>query len=343
MNVTEVLQQVEALEPGMQKAYLDAISATVGAVTVAEVERLLAAEDENGLVELLSLGALSLLIESVRYAFLGGARFEMAAIVLPRTDRALIGRKEFDVTKAESSAWLTQQVTQTRATTADNVRDAIRSVLGSRRIIGGAQVTPQVVRTDRQAALDLIGSVSAQTGQRTGGVIGLPGNFAQYVANARAQLLSGDPAQLKQYLTRVRRDRRFDGIVNRAISAGKPVATKDIDRITGRYSERLLRTHTEMLARTLAHESLNAGRDRAWEQLVEQGIARERVEKEWRDRNDEVVRNSHRGMRGQRAALGQPFQTSSGALLRFPGDTSLGAGYDEIANCRCICIYHLKA
>ena len=343
MNVAEVLQQVEALEPGLQKAYLDAISATVGAATVAEVERLLAADDENGLVELLSLGAMSLLIEAVRSAFITGARFEMVAIVLPRADRTLIGRKEFDVTKAESSAWLTQRITQTRDTAADNVRDAIRSVLGSRRIIGGAQPNQQIVRTDRQAALDLIGRVSAQTGQRTGGVIGLPGNFAQYVANARAQLLSGDSGQFKQYLTRVRRDRRFDGIVTRAISAGKAVATKDVDKIVGRYSERLLKTHTEMLARTLAHESLNAGRDRAWEQLVEQGIARDRVDKEWRDRNDEKVRNSHRGMRGMRVALGKPFQTNSGALLRFPGDTSMGAGYDEIANCRCICIYHLKA
>lgn len=343
MNVAEVLQQVEALEPGMQKAYLDSVRATVDAATVAEVERLLAADDENGLVELLSLGALSLLIEAVRSAFIAGARFEMLAIFIPRADRELIGRKEFDVTKAEASTWLTQQVTDTRNTATENVREAIRSVMGSRRVIGGIQPSGQVVRTDRQAALDLIGRISPQTGLRTGGVIGLPGNFAQYVANARAQLLSGDPAQLKQYLTRVRRDRRFDGIVSRAIAAGKAVATKDVDKIAGRYSERLLKTHSEMLARTLAHESLNAGRDQAWEQLVEQGIARERVEKEWRDRNDEKVRNSHRYMRGRRVGLGQPFQTNSGALLRFPGDSSLGAGWEELSNCRCICIYHLKA
>ena len=343
MNVAELLQQVEALEPGMQKAYLDAVRSTVDAATIAEVERLITTGDENGLVQLLSLGAMSLLIEAVRSGFMGGARFEMAAIVLPRADRELIGRKEFDVNRAEASTWLSQQVADTRNTATDNVREAIRSVMGSRRVIGGIQPAGQVVRTDRQAALDLIGRISPQTGLRTGGVIGLPGNFAQYVANARAQLLSGDPAQLKQYLTRARRDRRFDGIVSRAIAAGKAVATKDVDKIAGRYSERLLKTHSEMLARTLAHESLTAGRDRAWEQLVEQGIARERVEKEWRDRNDEKVRNSHRGMRGMKQPLGQPFQTNSGALLRFPGDSSLGAGYDETANCRCMCIYHLKA
>ncbi|WP_024696152.1 hypothetical protein [Pseudomonas syringae] len=336
MNVAEVLQQVEALEPDMQKAYLDSVRATIDAATVAEVERLLSQEDENGLVALLGLGALSLLVEAVRSSFVVGARFEMAAIFIPAADRPLVGRKEFDATRTESNAWLNQQAVDVRATTADNVREAIRAVIGSRRIVGGPQ------RTDRQAALDLIGRVSPQTGIRSGGVIGLPGNFAQYVTNARRQLLSGDPAQLKLYLERTRRDRRFDGIVNRAIAAKKAVAAKDVNKIAGRYSERLLKTHTEMLARTLAHESLNAGRDQAWEQLVEQGIARDRVEKEWRDRNDEKVRNSHVYMRGRRAVLGQPFQTNSGALLRYPGDSSLGAGWDETANCRCIVIYHLR-
>ena len=339
MNAAEILQKVEAMEPGMQKAYLDSVRATVDAATVIEVERLLAAEDENGLVKLLSMGAMALLIESVRSSFIAGGRFEMVAIFIPQADREVVGRKEFDVTSAEASNWLARQVAETRSTTTDNVREAIRSVMSSRRVIGGPQT---IVRTNRQAALDLIGRVSPQTGMRSGGVVGLPGNFAQFVVNARRQLLSGDPAQLRQYLSRTRRDRRFDGIVSRAIAAGKPVAAKDVDKIAGRYSERLLKTHSEMLARTLAHESLNAGRDQAWEQLVEQGIARERVEKEWRDRNDEKVRNSHRYMRGQRTKLGQAFQTNSGALLRFPGDSSLGAGYDETANCRCICIYHLK-
>lgn len=100
-------------------------SGAIVAATVAEVERLLAADDENGLVELLSLGALSLLIESVRSAFMTGARFEMAAIVLPRADRELNGRKEFDVNRAEASSWLAQQVTDTRNTTTDNVREAM--------------------------------------------------------------------------------------------------------------------------------------------------------------------------------------------------------------------------
>lgn len=337
MTAAEILRAIEALEPGMQKAYLDSIRVAVDAAVIAEVERLIAEDDEQGLVALLSLGALAVFAEAMRGAFLAGGRFEMVAIVLPAPLRREIGRKEFDPSTDEAQARITQQVQQVRQVSADGVRDAIRAVMGSRRTIGGPQ------RTARQAALDLVGRTSAQTGRRTGGVLGLPGNMAQYVVNARQQLLSGDPEEMRKYFSRTRRDRRFDGIVRRALEAGKPVATADVDRIAGRYSDRLLKTHVEMLAKTAAAESFSAGRDQAWEQLVAQGLDRSKIEKEWRDRADEKVRNSHRHMRGETVILGQAFRTNSGALLRYPGDSALGAGYDEIANCRCHLIYHLRA
>ncbi|WP_323615365.1 hypothetical protein [Pseudomonas putida] len=337
MTAAEILRAIEALESGMQKAYLDTIRAAVDAAVIAEVERLIAEDDEQGLVALLSLGALAVFAEAMRGAFLAGGRFEMVAIVLPAPLRREIGRKEFDPSTEQAQVRIAQQVQQVRQVSADGVREAIRAVMGSRRTIGGSQ------RTARQAALDLVGRTSPQTGRRTGGVLGLPGNMAQYVVNARQQLLSGDPEQMRKYFARTRRDRRFDGIVRRALEAGKPVAAADVEKIAGRYSERLLKTHVEMLTRTAAAESFNAGRDQAWEQLVAQGIDRAKIEKEWRDRADEKVRNSHRHMRGQTVILGQAFRTNSGALLRYPGDSALGAGYDEIANCRCWIVYHLRS
>ena len=334
MTAAEILERIDAIDPQLQKAYLDSVRASVDAATVAEVERLIAAEDENGLAQLLGLGALSLLIESIRSAYIAGARFEMVAIFIPAADRPEIGRKEFDATLPPATAWIDQQASQLRAQAQIDVREAIRSVLSSRRVIGG-------VRTDRQAALDLVGRVSPQTGQRSGGLIGLPGNMVKYVENARRQLLSGDPTQLKQYLDRSRRDRRYDKIVQRAIAAHKPVGAKEVDKMTGRYSERLLKFHAEVIAKTSALESFSAGRERAWEQLVEQGLDRDRIEKEWRTRRDEKVRSSHVAMNGQRVILGQAF-SGGGVLLRFPGDMSLGAGYDMTALCRCIVIYHLR-
>ncbi|WP_230079793.1 hypothetical protein, partial [Alteripontixanthobacter maritimus] len=50
-------------------------------------------------------------------------------------------------------------------------------------------------------------------------------------ANARQELeeLNGE------YFTRKLRDKRFDGIVRKAIATGKPLSVADVERIAGRY------------------------------------------------------------------------------------------------------------
>ena len=349
MTPAQIIQAIEGMEPAMQQAYLKQVKTVVGAATVAEVERLIAEEDEDGLVALLSLGALSAFLELARSVFIAGAKFEVKAIVIPRD----IGRFEFDARAPVAEKWVSAKAEEIRANSAIDVRAAIREVMGSRRrIVGWPSAQPAavqvevgatpMVRTPRQAALDLIGRKSAQTGARSGGVIGLPGNYAQFVLNARSQLLGGTPDEMRKYLQRTRRDRRFDGIVNRAIKAGTPVAQTDVDKIAGRYADRLMKTYAEMLSKAEALESFGAGRDQVYEQLIAQGLDRDSVTKTWRDRGDKKVRHTHSVMGGQEVQKDQPFQSPTGALLRYPGDTSLGAGWSERANCRCSAIYKIR-
>ncbi|WP_421547367.1 hypothetical protein [Pseudomonas sp. QD4] len=349
MTPAQIIQAIEGMEPAMQRAYLEQVKTVVGAATVAEVERLIADEDEDGLVALLSLGALSAFLELARSVFIAGAKFEVKAIVIPRD----LGRFEFDVRQPAAERWVAAKAEEIRASAAVDVRSAIREVMGSRRrIVGWPASQPDVaqvevsatpmVRTPRQSALDLLGRVSAQTGSRSGGVIGLPGNYAQYVLNARSQLLGGNPAEMRKYLQRTRRDRRFDGIVNRAIKAGTPVAQADVDKIAGRYADRLMKNYAEMRAKAEALESFGAGRDQVYEQLIAQGLDRDSVEKEWRDRRDNKVRHAHMILGGQVVQKDQPFQSPTGALLRYPGDSSLGAGWEDRANCRCTAIYRIR-
>ncbi|MEG5263235.1 hypothetical protein TRP66_02900 [Pseudomonas sp. JDS28PS106] len=334
----------------MQRAYLDQIKAVVSAATIAEVERLIAADDEDGLVALLSLGALSALLELSRSAFLSGAKFEIKAIAIPRQ----VGRFEFDARDPVAERWVSAKAQEIRQAAEIDVRAAIREVLSSRRRVvvrpqpaGTPEVLAEIaatpmVRTPRQAALDLLGRTSAQTGARSGGVIGLPGNYAQYVVNARQQLLSGDPEEMRKYLQRKRRDGRFDSIVKRAIEAEKPVAKADVDKIAGRYADRLMKTYAEMLAKAEALESFGAGRDQVYEQLIANGLDRDSVTKTWRDRGDKKVRHYHVVMGGQEVQKDQPFQSPSGSLLRYPGDSSLGAGWEDRAGCRCSAIYRIR-
>lgn len=70
--------KIRELEAPMAAAYLAEVRAVEGEATVAEVERLIAADDRDGLAVLLSLGALTLFTELFRTAFIQGAQNELA-------------------------------------------------------------------------------------------------------------------------------------------------------------------------------------------------------------------------------------------------------------------------
>lgn len=98
-----------------------------------------------------------------------------------------------------------------------------------------------------------------------------------------------------------------------------------------------------MIARTESIASLNAGREVAYRQQIEAGkLAPENVECTWSDTNDDRTRHSHRAMNGQKRMFGEPFQAPSGALMNYPGDTSLGAGPEETIGCRCMKQYRIN-
>lgn len=176
-------------------------------------------------------------------------------------------------------------------------------------------------------------------GRRTGGIVGLTNQQAQFVTNARAQLLSGAPDQMQGYFSRQLRDRRFDGLVRRAMAAGKPVPAADVDRIVARYADRLLALRGETISRTEALAAFNQARDEAFQQAIDTGAIRpQNAVKIWRTAADARVRDAHAAMGGQKVRFDQPFRSPTGALLMHPGDTSRGAGASDIANCRCISV-----
>ncbi|ELY3880247.1 hypothetical protein IPC733_05385 [Pseudomonas aeruginosa] len=325
MTEAEILRAIEGKEPALQRAYLDRVRSVTDAAVVAEIERYINEQDEDSIVSVLSLGLLAVFLEQLRSTYLAGATLEI---------KFFPGRPvpEFDPVGLGPSTWLSEHARALQRDIDDATRLAVRHTIQMADLLG---------RPPRATALDIVGRRSPQTGQRTGGITGLSGNYAQAVANARAQLLSGDPAQMRQYLTRIRRDRRFDRLVERAVEARRPIPSADVDRIVGRYSERLLRTRAEQIAATEAHDAFSAGRDQVYEQLVANGLERSRVLKTWHNVGDNLVRHTHSPMQGQRQQLGSPFVTGGGALLMFPGDQTLGAGDNETAGCRCWVEYEI--
>ena len=189
----------------------------------------------------------------------------------------------------------------------------------------------------RTVALDLVGRENRATGRREGGLIGLSKPQRDHVAAARAELASSDPKTLAHYLTRTRRDRRYDHLVRKAIKDGTRVEAGAARMMVTAYSSRLLKLRGEVIARTEALPAIRAAKREAYQQLVDDG----RVEamdlvRGWVVTKDGRQRDTHDAMGGQEVrGLDAPFVSPSGAMLLYPGDTSMGAGTEEVVSCRC--------
>ncbi len=189
----------------------------------------------------------------------------------------------------------------------------------------------------RTVALDLVGRVNRVTGRREGGLIGLSSPQRAAVAAARAELASNDPALLKNYLTRKRRDRRFDRTVTAAIRDKKAIPADVARNMVARYSARLIQLRGEVIARTEGLPAIRAAKREAYQQLVDDGrVDAMAIVRDWVTTKDGRQRDTHDAMGGQEVrGLDAPFVSPRGAMLLYPGDTSLGAGADEIIACRC--------
>lgn len=91
-------------------------------------------------------------------------------------------------------------------------------------------------------------------------------------------------------------------------------------------SERLLNT-----IRTEVNEIGNLA-------LLNAALGNKKTKKRWKTFGDSKVRPTHKDAAGQTVPIGEPFIVG-GYKLMFPCDSSLGAGAEEIVNCRCTVQY----
>lgn len=160
------------------------------------------------------------------------------------------------------------------------------------------------------------------------GSIGLTGAQTQAVANYRLSLVNLDSTSLNRAL----RDTRFDGVVARARASGVNLTEAQIDRMTRRYEQNMLRHRAQVIGSTEALAAVNAGEAEMWAQGVDRGLNPANIEQEWHPRFINT-RDSHADMAGQIRPLGVAFLSGAGVALRHPGDTSAPAR--ETANCHC--------
>ena len=262
-----------------------------------------------------------------------GGRYEIGNHKVPDPDGVGQFVLRFDGRALRAEAWAREHSSKLIVEILKDQREMVRSVIRDEIEQG---VNP------RQTALELVGRVDRVTGRRRGGFIGLTSQEAGYVSNARQQLVSGSPVDLRAYLERRARDKRFDRHVQRALDTGEPIPSQAVDRMVERYKDRLLKVRGDRIARTEALSSLNAGRKEGFAQLVEKsGVPSDKVVKVWDATGDGRTRDTHIGMDGQSKPLDEPFVSTNGHRLQFPGDASLGAPGAETIQCRCWVKYRI--
>lgn len=336
---------VEALEPDIRDAFLRAVRSMRQSAPVSVLSDLLEAGRIDDVIEVLGMDTarLSPLTEAVRAAFVAGG-VQGAAEVPPialairpiitgsYAARPLspVMRVSFDLLNPRAESWLREHSATLVTRIVEDQRTAIRQALTTGMHAG---------RNPRQTALDIVGRV-AEGGRRSGGIVGLTSQQAQFVSNMRAEL--ADPARMANYFTRERRDRRFDATVRKAMEAGRPLSQADIDKIAGRYADRLLQLRGEMIARTESLAAFHAAREEAFRQAIAAGnLQPEHVRKKWGAVGDKRTRHSHAELNGTEIGLDELFTSPTGARMRYPGDTENGAGPADVAGCRCSAIYRI--
>jgi hypothetical protein len=230
----------------------------------------------------------------------------------------------FDVRNSRAEAWLRDKSSTLITRIEEDTRKNVQSAL----TIGMEQG-----RNPRNVALDIVGRIDPSTGKRSGGLVGLSANQEGWVRSARAKLVTLD----ERYFDMELRDKRFDSTVRKAIERDEPLSAETIDKLIGRYRDNSLKWRGDNIARTEAMQSLNAAEWEATKQAVDIGaVLEQHVRREWDDAGDKRVRFSHRRLNKQTVGLNEPFVSPvTGAKMMHPGDTSLGAGADEVAMCRC--------
>lgn len=316
---------VESMVPELRAAFLEAIRLMKDGVDREALARALLERDIDAAVAALNIdpSAFTAYSQTTTAAYTAGATLAVETVNLPDN----VGKVRFDLTNPTAQAWLKENaLDRVREELVPEIREAARITIVEGYALG---------KHPDNIALDLVGRMSG--GRRQGGVIGLDDYLQGHVRSMEARLRSGDPNELKKVLRHMsRRDHTLDRFIHRALETGKPIPDATIQRMLGRYTDRLAQFRAETIARTETGTAVMAGRRETWGQtLTKLGKPPEAVLKTWRHGGGvKDPRPHHQDMNGKTVrGLDTPFNLSSGASMRYALDPNGGAA--ECANCTC--------
>lgn len=314
----ELRRLFDKLEGPLRDVFLAAVDNSKSRVQLARLIRAIESADLDAILRFagVSDAMWSRLTEQFRQAYDEAGTYVMSSDFPQRPGI------DFDINNPRSSAWLREHsATLVTGELGLSQRQMVQVTLEQGVAAG---------RGPRDIALDIVGRVSPQTGRRTGGLVGLTGPQSDAANKARQELIDGDV----KYFSRTLRDKRYDAIVREYRKAGKPLPKKLVDKIAGRYSDRLLKHRGDTIGRTEALQALNRASDDAIYQAIDQGLAPpEAITRIWRHSFGPRERPGHREMDNSRRGPNDPFVNPvTGIPLMRPGSGPAS----EVVNCRCM-------
>ncbi|AID29247.1 hypothetical protein [Mesorhizobium jarvisii] len=324
---------VGQFEPAVRAAFIEAIDDITSNIVLRRIVERLERGDINGAISAMNLdpAAFRPLDEAIRVAFNGGG---VATVDAMPTLRDPSGHRivvRWDARNLAAEQWLQTHSSQLITGIVQDQQTAIRAALET-----------GLARGDNptKTATAVVGKVSAVTGKREGGLIGLTTAQSEYIARARQELLSGEPDQLKAYLNRQRRDKRFDRTITAAIRDGKPIPTALVDRITGRYADNLLKLRADTIGLHETFAALGASKDIAFRQQMEKGtLQAQHITKGWKHTPQEHGRMQHIAMQGQVVPFDQSFTAPDGTAIPYPH--APGVPIRHTLGCKCFAEYKI--
>jgi hypothetical protein len=327
VNEKQFLEALAKFAPALQRAFIEAMQRITDDAILAQLVEAIKAGDAEAAWR--SIGyqqsVMNRFIATLTNTFEYGGNTTIAS--LPKYTADATGTRTaliFNIRDRRAEAWITEHSSSLVQQIEDDIRVNVRSTLADGLAAG---------RNPNVTALDIIGRYNAQTGHREGGIIGLGQREETWSRSARAKLETLD----KSYFDLVLRDKRFDGIVQKAIDSGKPLPAETVERLITRYRDRALKHRGESIGRTETLAALSRSGYESVRQAMEQSdLPLAATTKEWRSAGDDDVRHSHEAMNGQKVGMDEPFISPvTGARMMHPGDRSLGASAKELVKCRC--------
>ncbi|MCP3657205.1 MAG: hypothetical protein GY766_20320 [Herbaspirillum sp.] len=324
-NLNRTLQEIERKYGSkVARAFADAVADLRDSVTLRRVVDALDAGDVQSALDMLNIdeAAFSGLRQQLAAAFAesGGAVIAGVRFDPPGETRGVL---RWNVGNPEAvralNEWLGTKITQIT----EDTRNAARTALSEGYARG---------QGPRQIALDVVGRVGPN-GRRSGGVLGLNGSQERWVSNMREYLRNGD---LDKVLRMSKRDRRFDRTIRKMLKEGRTPTEAQINKWTGRYSDKLLKLRGDTIARTETAAAVEQGRFDAFRQGMDaKGYPHQYAIKEWRHggggmkpRVQHVAENESE-VRG----LDTPFRMPDGTLIQYPHAPDTPAKH--AINCTC--------